>query len=63
VRALAAVVRQPLQQRRGVDVLAERHEVDRVAIEILVAILDRAVLLDVRCAVLRDLRHPASPFA
>ena len=34
VRALAAVVRKPLHQRRRVDVLAERREVHRVALEL-----------------------------
>src|ERR1700744_4731339 len=57
VRAWAVVVGQPLQQRGAVDVRIEADEVDGVAIDVLVVVLDRAVPLDVRCAVLRYLRH------
>ena len=56
VRALAAVVGQPLEQRRPVDVLAERHEVDRVAVDVLAPLLDDAVVLDLA-------RSPSKPSA
>src|SRR5947207_9337148 len=57
VRAVAPVVRQALQERRAVDVDAERQKVDRVAVDVLVAVFDRPVILDLRCALLRYLRH------
>src|SRR5690349_4465210 len=34
VRAVAAVAGQPLEQRGSVDVLAERHKIDRVAVDL-----------------------------
>jgi hypothetical protein len=57
VRALAAVVGQAPEERGRVDVLAKGHEVDRVAVQVLVPILHRAMLLDLRGALLRYLRH------
>src|SRR6185436_2676628 len=62
VGARAVVVRQALHDRGRVDVVAEGHEVDRVAVDVLVAILDRADVLDVRGALLRYLRHGSSPW-
>src|SRR6185312_4030736 len=57
VRAWAVVVGHPLQQRGGFYVCVERDEVDGVAVEVLVAVIDRAVALDVRGAVHRYLGH------
>jgi len=44
----------------GVDVLVERDEVDRVALELGVAVGDRSVVLDLG-RLLGDLRHDYSP--
>src|SRR2546421_5080951 len=56
VRALAAVVRQPLEHGGRVDVLAELDETHRVAVDVLVPILHRTMVVDLR-ALLRYLRH------
>jgi hypothetical protein len=42
MRALAAVVRKPLQQGRGVDVFEERREAHGVAVELAAQIHHRA---------------------
>jgi hypothetical protein len=57
VRRLAAVVGQPLEQRRGVDVLVEMLEPDREPAELLEAALVPRHGLDVGGGLLRDLRH------
>jgi len=44
--ALAAVARQSLQERGEVGVLADRGEVDRVAIEVVGAVLGGTVVGD-----------------
>src|SRR4051794_11633783 len=56
VRALAAVVRQPLEHRGRIDVLAELDEAHRVAVDVRVPILHRTVVINLR-ALLRYLRH------
>src|SRR4029077_10866308 len=61
VRAVAAVAWQPRCQRGAVDVLAERHEIDRVAADLPVPVLHWAVIFDLRGALLRYLRHLPSP--
>jgi hypothetical protein len=62
VRALAAIVGGPLEQRRRVDVLAELDETHRVAVDVLVPILHGAVVVDLRGALLRYLRHVCRSF-
>ena len=42
----AGVVRQALEQWRRIDVLVERHDVDRVAVELGMAVGHRPVVLD-----------------
>src|SRR5205085_8768078 len=59
MRALAAVVGQPLDQRSAVDVGAELREADGVALDLLAAIGHRAELATARRGVLGDLRHVA----
>ena len=59
VRALTAAVRQPLQQRGRVDVLPERHEIHRVALELLGPIHDYAMVDTLRRALLRDVGMPS----
>src|SRR5437016_5642767 len=39
VRARTAVARQPFEERRGVDRLAHREEIDRVVVEVFVPVL------------------------
>ena len=51
MRALAAVVRKALHQGGRVDVLAERSEIHRVAIDLVRLIRHRAKLPALRCAV------------
>ena len=51
MRALAAVVRKPLHEGRRVDVLAERREIHRVAVELVGPIHHRAELAALRRAV------------
>ena len=57
VRAVAAVVGQALQQRGAVDIDPEGQEVDGVAVDVLVPVLDRAV------AARRARRFPSTPSA
>jgi hypothetical protein len=52
-QALAPLAAIAVQHRERL----ERHEVDRVAVHVLVAVLDHPVVVDVRGAFLRDLRH------
>src|SRR5690242_2356475 len=55
--ARTAVVGQSLEERRGIDRLPEGDEVHRVVVEVLVPVLDRPVILDVRSARPRNSRH------
>src|SRR5713101_6142101 len=57
VRARTTDPRQSPEERRGVDRLAHREEIHGVVLEVFVPVFDRAVLLDVRRALLRNLRH------
>src|SRR3954452_16401992 len=57
VGARAAVARQSLEKRRRVDVDPEAEEVDRVAVDFLAPLLDRAVVGVLGGAVLGHLRH------
>src|SRR5581483_6681050 len=57
VAALAAVVRQPAEERCRVRVLAERLEADDVAVELAVAALHHAHVLDLRRRLTCNLGH------
>src|SRR5439155_4642167 len=60
VRAVALVVGQPLEQRGRVDVLLERHELDRVPVDLLVPGLDGPVIV-VLGVLLGNLWHSSLP--
>src|SRR5438067_235585 len=62
VRARALVIRQSLEQRGGVHVLSHRQEVGCGVREILSALFHGTVVLDVRRACARALRHRRSSF-
>ena len=58
VRALAPVVRQPLEQGRRVEVPLVRLEGHRVAVEVHVATLDDLLVHEDGSFLLRRARHP-----
>src|SRR5690348_5833207 len=60
VRALAAVSRQPAQQRGQRVAFGDGHEVHRGVVQVAAPVDGRADLLDVRCAVLAETGHGVS---
>jgi hypothetical protein len=61
VWTVAAVVGQAAQERRRVEVLADRHELDGGSLDVLVAVLDDAVVVGLGDAVSGDARHLSLP--